>query len=205
MKFFIAIALSLVAAAANAQTHTKVEQLNPFTHVDYVPFGTNLSTVKFDKVKTTKVATEKVSTWDEESCRGTVDGPSAYCPEVTYDKQVPAYHVTYYFETEPDETGNIYSSIEFYLAPAELTPAMTAKIAAAKTLSKAERAKLFNLSFDQSPVRREVIDDAHSKFCDGYYTDSGFTKYDDKCEDQLAYKTIVTAPDYVTVTLTPAL
>jgi hypothetical protein len=206
MKFTTVIALSLVAIAAAAQTQTKIEKINPFTRVAYVPFGTDLSTIKFDNVKAVKTDTEKVSTWDEYACRETVDGPSAFCPSVNYDKPVPAYRITYYFETiTPDDSGDIYSSIEFYLAPSELTPALTAKLAVLKTLSKAERAKLFTLAFNQSPVQKDVVDEVNSKFCDGYYTDSGFTKYDDKCQDQLAYKTITTNPDDVTVVLTPAL
>lgn len=188
----------------------KVEEVNPFTHFAYIPEGADLSSIRLEGVKTVKVATQKKSTTDvrycEEVMRGDPGG-SMYCPYTQFQSPSTAWQVTYSYYGQPmasDEYGNSYFTFSVYLRPNELSLTARKKLSEHRIV-KADAASLFEFSTYRDPVRRVVIDDAASTFCDGNFVDGVWMHMDAKCEDEIKYTTITAPSTYITVRVDPAL
>jgi len=55
----------------------------------------------------------------------------------------------------------------------------------------------------QEPVRRIVIDEAKSHFCDGNFMDGVWTRRDANCNDEIHMKAVASRSEYITVRVEP--
>lgn len=199
-----------VAASKSAEhrAETTTEDLHPFTHLSLIPANSDPATIKFDKVKATKVFTKAESTMDPGYCDNlqfNEPGGSMYCPEVDYASPARAYDVTYSFQGEPlasDEYGNRNFTFDVYFRPDEL-PSGLRKALAARKVDRAELASYFDVTTSRLPVRTVTIDEANSRFCDGYYFDGNWMRNDPNCKDTVRQKTVTVPSDYLTVDIEP--
>lgn len=190
------------------RAETTVEDLHPFTHFSLIPASSDPATIKFEKVKETKVSTKAESIMDPGYCGNlqfNEPGGSMYCPEIRYDSPAPAYEVTYSYNGEPlasDEYGNRNFTFEVYFRPDEL-PSGLRRALAARKVNRAELASYFEVTASRLPERKVAIDEANSQFCDGNYFDGNWMRNDPNCKDSVHYKTITAPSDYLTVDVEP--
>ena len=200
-------------AAATARqvkggVETHVEDRHPFTHVADIPASSDPATIRFEKVKATKVFTKVKFTKNEHDCRElqfSDPGGSMFCPYTQDESPEPAYEVTYSFMGEPlasDEYGGRYFRLQVYFRPEELPPALRRAIAAGK-VKRAELASYFDVTTSRLPVREAVIDQANSRFCDGNYMDGNWINSDPHCRDQVSLRTVMVPSEYITVRVEP--
>jgi hypothetical protein len=190
------------------RVESQIEDLHPFTHFASIPADSDPASIKFKKVKATKVFTKRKSTMDSGYCQGlqfTDPGGSMYCPYVQDESPALAYEVTYSFTGQPlasDEYGNRNFTFQVYFRPEELPQALRTVLPAGKA-QRAELATYFNVTTSRPLVRAAVIDEAHSSFCDGNYMDGNWIQKDPKCQDKVSFKTVTTPSDYIAVQVEP--
>jgi hypothetical protein len=186
-----------------------VLDLQPFTRIAYVPASADLSSLKIESIKATKVATKVRVTTDLRYCheRSAVEpGGSMYCPRTSDESFVRAYQVTYSFRGQPvasDEYGNTNFSFSVYFRPDEISPALRRAISSGKIKGTAA-ADLFRVTTSNDSIRHVVVDQANSTICDGNYVDGHWTRTNPKCEDSLAYQSVAAPSMYITVRIDPA-
>lgn len=189
---------------------TKVEGINPFTHFAYIPEGADVSSIRFEEAKMVKVATQRKLTSDVRYCESVMQGDpggSMYCPYVQFQAPSVAWQVTYSYQGQPmasDEFGNSSSTFSVYLHPNELSPAVRENLSRHR-MSKADAASLFEFRTYGDPVRRVVINEAASTFCEGNFVDGLWMHIDAKCEDKVNYMMITAPSAYIAVRVNPAL
>jgi hypothetical protein len=208
--------MSATAGETAQQSHgsqsitVKVEALNPFTHLAYIPAGFDPSSIKFEGVKKVKVATERKSTMDPRACEEAANvepGGSMYCVHAQLQSPAPAYEVTYSYRGQPlgaDEYGNGNFTFSVYLRPDELSSDVWTRLSHHR-LAKADAAGFFDLTTYRDAVQEVVIDEAASTFCSGNYVDGLWTHTDSRCADRINTKTITVPSGYITVKVDPAL
>jgi hypothetical protein len=187
---------------------SQIEDLHPFTHFASIPANSDPASIKFKKVKATKVFTKRKSTMDSGYCQGlqfTDPGGSMYCPYVQDESPALAYEVTYSFTGQPlasDEYGNRNFTFQVYFRPEELPQALRSVLSAGK-VQRAELATYFSVTTSRLPIRAVVIDEARSSFCDGNYLDGNWIHNDPKCQDKVTLKTVTVPSDYITIQVEP--
>jgi hypothetical protein len=187
---------------------TQIENLRPFTHFASIPADSEPASIKFEKVKATKVFTKTKSTMDPGYCYDLQfrdPGGSMYCPYVQEESPALAYEVTYSFTGQrlvSDKSGNRDFTFKVYFQPEELPPALRTAISTGK-VKHTELATYFNLTTSRLPVRAVVIDEAKSSFCEGNYMDGNWIHNDPKCQDKVSFKTVSVPSDYITVQVEP--
>jgi hypothetical protein len=182
-------------------------ELQPFTHVAYIPAGADLSTIKFESVKAVKVATKTASITYGRYCGQAhrEPGGSMFCPSVQDEYPVAAYRVTYSYRgpaMASDESGSTRFTFSVNMRPEDLNPAVLQTVSARK-INRVAAAEDFKITTSRDLVPRTVIDDEKSTFCEGRYTDGGWIHLYVKCEDQAVYKTVMVPSDYITVKVNP--
>jgi hypothetical protein len=213
-----AVGLSTAAFAASARARrgevVEVTDLQPFTHVAYIPADADLSSIKMESVKAVKVATRRRSVTNKNYCdyvyRFSDPGGSMYCPQTTNESPVPAYRVSYSYKGKPmasDEYASTYSlsvySFSVYFRPDELNPALLQALSSGR-VGRSSAAEFFQLTTSRGTVPETVIDRSKSRFCEGYYFVDGYWIHTNpKCEDVVAYKVIATPSPYITVKVNP--
>jgi len=187
---------------------TQIKDLRPFTHFASIPATSNTGTIRFERVKATKVFTKVQSTMDPGYCDDLQfrdPGGSMYCPYTQDEAPAPAYEVTYSYKGEPlasGEYGNRNFTFQVYFHPEELPSALRTAISAGK-VKHAELATYFNLTTSHLPVRTVAIDEANSSFCEGNYMDGNWIHNDPKCQDKVSFKTVTVPSEYITVQVEP--
>jgi hypothetical protein len=182
--------------------------LHPFTHLASIPADSDPESIKFAKVRATKVFTERNSSMDPGYCDDLQfrdPGGSMYCPHVQEGSPALAYEVTYSFTSQPlpsDEYGERNFTFQVYFRPEELPQALRTAISAGK-VKGAEVGTYFNVATSRTPVRAAVIDEANSSFCDGNYVDGNWIQQDPKCQDKISFKMVTITSDYITVRVEP--
>jgi hypothetical protein len=178
--------------------------LQPFTHIAYIPVGADLSSIRVEGVKAVKVATERRSVTNLHYCEQSYaaePGGSMYCPKASNESYVPAYQVTYSYRGQPlasDEYGNSYFTFSIYFRPDELRPELRRALSSGK-ISRSAASEFFPLTISKDWIPQVVVDQENSIFCDGYYLDGIWTHASPNCEESSAYKTVMSASPYVTV------
>ena len=211
---FAITAWGSVAVAAIPKTRHEgdpsiVLDLQPFTHIAYIPASADLSSLRIERIKATKVATKVRFTTDLRYCqeRSAVEpGGSMYCPRTSDESFVPAYQVTYSFRGQPvasDEYGNPNFTFSVYFRPEEISPALRSAISSGKTKGTFA-AEFFRVTTSHDSIRDVVVDRANSTICDGNYRDGNWTHAIPKCEDSWAYQSVATPSMYITVRIDPA-
>ena len=188
---------------------TEIGDLQPFTHIAYIPASTDLSSIKIKGIKAVKVTTKARSVMNPQQCKESSarePGGSMYCPYMTSESSVPAYEVTYSFTGPPiasDEYSNTNFTFRVYFRPEELSPALHRTLSSAK-VSRAAAAEFFRFSMSRDSIQQVAIDEANSTFCDGSFVDGNWTHTSSGCEDRIAYKSVADASPYLTVKVDPA-
>jgi hypothetical protein len=186
-----------------------VEELNVFTHFVQIPASSNVSTIRFEAVKLIRVPTEIRYTMDADYCAELVlfrePGGSMRCPKVSTGALTTAYEVTYSYHGPAlisDEYGLKYFLFRVYFRPDELASHVRTALSNRK-LSRAERASYFTVRTSRDDVKKVVIDEAQSSFCDTTIQDDFWSRTDPNCRDRISYKNITIPSDYITVRVDP--
>jgi hypothetical protein len=188
-KLSIAIAAAMLGSLANAQTVITTRDLDWFTHTALIPAGSDLSSIRLERVKAVRMPTRIRSTMRTFDCE-----ESLYCPYTTMEAPVQAYEVTYSYTGQPltsEESGGRYFTFSVYFRPEEL-------ISRGK-ISRADAERLFDVTTSRAILPRAVIDEERSKFCAGNYIDGAWVQADADCKDDAASRIVMAAADYVTV------
>ena len=212
---FAIIAVGAPAVSASAKMRASVvtgdvveiTDLQPFTHVAYIPMGASLSSIKIESIKLVKVATKRRTTTDERQCNQPWAelGGSMYCQNTIDESSVPAYRVTYSYRGQPmasDEYGNTYFTFSAYFRPDEISPRLREIVASGK-IRRAALEEFYQITTSREPVQQTAIDSAKSALCDGNYVDGNWTRTNPRCEDMVVYTKITAQSPYLTVRVDP--
>jgi hypothetical protein len=187
---------------------TVVNDLRPFTHTVLIPAGSDLSSIRFQDLKSVTIPTRSRSTTNEDYCREAVfrdSGGSAFCPLTQFEAFVRAYRVTYSYEGPPlasDEYGNRRFTFNVYFRFDELGLPDRA-VGAPPKKRRAEAAGLFQLTASRESSAQLVIDEDNSTLCQGPGVDGLWVHANPKCEDRIKYKTVTVPSDYIRVRVEP--
>ena len=188
----------------------QVEDLQPFTHFAFIPVGSDVRTIRYEKAKTVEVPTKIIYTTDTDYSAGLAfrdPGGSMYSPHMRTESPTTAYEITYSFRGQPlasDEYGNTYFNFHVYFRPDELVPEVRSALSTRK-LGRADTAGYFRVTTSREPVQRIVIDETQSNFCDTILRDGSWTYTDSDCQNRIHYKTITIASDYIRVRVDPVI
>jgi len=154
------------------------------------------------------VATKRRSVTNDRHCEesSAEPGGSPDCSLTTYEWPCPTYRVNYSFKGQPtasDEYGNAYFTFSVYFRPDELSPSLRRAISSG-SISRTAAAEAFELTTSRDSVQRTAVDQPNSTFCDGNYLDGNWTRKDPKCQDDVAYKAVVSSSSYITAKVDPA-
>ena len=210
----IALGTSAVGASAGMRSATgngnvvEITDLQPFTHVAYIPTGSGLSSIRIEGVKLVKVATKRRIVTNERYCNQpwAEPGGSMYCQRITEESPVLAYQVTYSYRGRPmvsDEYGNTYFTFSVYFRQDELSQRLREILALGK-IRQAALQEFFEVTMSRAPTQQIVIDSANSTLCDRNYLDGNWTRTNPKCEDKIVYQRVASASPYITVRVVPA-
>lgn len=219
---FAILALGSTAAAAEPATRhegtltapptrngdvVEITDLQPFTHIAYIPVGANLSSIKIEGVKAVKVATKRRSVTNPRYCDQTWSEPSSsiYWPQITDESLVPAFRVTYSYRAQPmpsDEYGSTYFTFSVYFRLDEISEGLRQVLSSSK-ISRTAASEYFQHTTSRDAIQELVIDEANSTFCGGNYADGNGVYTNPTCEDRIAYKKVVSPSPYITVNVEP--
>ena len=187
----------------------EVTDLQPFTHVAYIPVGASASSIRIESVKAVNVATKRRTVTSTRYCNQPWSDPggSMLCQRITDESYVPAYRVTYSYSDWSgvmlaDEIRNPYFNFSVYFRPDEISTTLREMLSSRK-IKRANLAEFFALTTSWGSSQQVVIDQANSTICDGNYVDGNWVRRDAKCEDRIAYKKVATTSPYVTVRVDP--
>lgn len=202
---------AIFGSAANAQPTATVRDLDRFSHTAQISAGSDVSTIKLQRVKLVTIGTRMRSVMMDSRCEEEQSfrdpGGSWYCPYTTIEAPSQAYEVTYSYTGQPltsDEYGGTYFTFSVYFRPDELSESARQAIARGK-ISRTAAESLFDVGTSREDVPRAVIDEEGSKFCDGNYSDGAWVRAESDCKDVIKSKMVAAAPDYVTVSVSPSL
>jgi hypothetical protein len=215
----LTIGLSLLfGVGSNAQdpkhasngVETQIEDLRPSNHLASIAATSNPQTIKFERVKLTRIFTRVKSTSDQDYCKPLQfrdPGGSMYCPSTRYESPAPAYEVTYSYIGQPlasDEYGNRYSRFQFqvYFRPGELSPTVRNAIAVGKA-NRPELASYFKITTARLPAQFTVIDLKNSSVCAGFHADGNWMLHHPDCKEHFSYITVTRPSDYITIRVEP--
>ena len=207
---------TLRAGTADQKSHNQstlkvqVDDLHPFSHVAYIPAGSDVSTIRFEGVKAVAVPKQIRYTSDPDYCAdvnygGRAPGGSMFCPSGQTETPAPAYEVTYSYTGEPlasDEYANRHFTFDLYFEPDELAPEIRKAIAAGN-LNRADMAGYFTVKTSRAQMPQAVVDEAASTSCAGVLKDGIWSPVDPTCRATTIYKTVNVASDYLNVTVDP--
>jgi hypothetical protein len=185
----------------SAGSQNQMEELNPFTHVAYIPAGADLRTLRFEGAKLVQRPV-KVKRTANPNCgdHGFGDpGGSAPCSHTQTVSRAQAWEVTYSFDgpaLSSDEYGNRHFTVQVYFRVDEL-PADAQQALSARKQSRTEKAAYFATQTYRKPVKTVVIDEAKSSFCEGAYHDGAWKQTNPKCRDNVSYKTVNSDSGYI--------
>jgi hypothetical protein len=207
--------LTVGAMAANAGSAStagrdaiEITDLQPFTHVASLPAGSDPSSIKIESIKAMKVATKRRSITKQQFCDEPwlEPGGSMYCQSTTDESSESAYRVTFSYRGQPmasDEHGNSYFTFSVYFRPTEMSPRLRNMLDLGK-VRRVPLAELFEITTAAGFLQQVVMDEANSTFCDGNYQDGNWIHTNPACEDEIAYKNVVSPSPYLTVRVDPA-
>ena len=193
----------------NSGLRVQEEDLHPFTHFAYIPAGSDLSTIRFEKARTVEVPSKIRYTTDTNYCAQRMlfsePGGSMWCPHKEAVSPVPAYEVTFSFhgqELASEEYKLGHSIFQVYFRPDELVPDVRRALSNRK-LSRVEKSSYFTVRTHREAIPQVVVDEGQSHFCDATPVDGVWTRTDPSCKERINYKTITTLSDYITVRVDP--
>ena len=199
---------TVTLSARSAGSSVQIRDLQPFTHLASVPADADKGTIRFERAKVVQIPTRITYTMDPSYCEELAfrdPGGSAYCPSVQTGSPATAYEVTYSYIGGPlasDANGGRNFTFHIYFRPDELVPDVRQALTEKKR-NRADLAGYFKVNTLQEPVRRIVIDEAKSHFCDGNFVEGMWTHSEANCQDEIHTKAIASRSDYITVRVDP--
>lgn len=183
----------------------QISDLQPFTPIAYIPASADLLSIKIESIKMVKIATKVRSVTNTRDCD---DWPGNYpdCSRTTYESRVPALRVTYSYRDESapsDESGTTYFTFSVYFRAEEINPGLRRALSAGK-ISRSSAVEFFEISTSRGSIQQEVIDEANSSVCDGYYADGNWFHTNPMCKDRVIYRKVASMSPYITVKVAPA-
>ena len=197
--------VATVSAQGTNQRLTGSPSLETGAHVARIPVGSNLSSIRFEGVKTVLIPTQNKVSIDTRYCAEAAvrdPGGSMYCPAVEPETYVRVYQLTYSYEGQPlasDEFGNTHFTFNVYFRPEEIGP--EAQKVLSQRHARPDAAELFELTTSTEWVARVAVDRDNSKFCQGNYADGAWACADSQCKDTVNFKTISVPSEYIAVTV----
>ena len=197
--------VATVSAQGTNQRLTGSPSLETGAHVARIPVGSNLSSIRFEGVKTVLIPTQNKVSIDTRYCAEAAvrdPGGSMYCPAVEPETYVRVYQLTYSYEGQPlasDEFGNTHFTFNVYFRPEEIGP--EAQKVLSQRHARPDAAELFELTTSTEWVARVAVDRDNSKFCNGNYADGAWAREDSQCKDTVNFKTISVPSEYIAVTV----
>jgi len=196
------------SASARAEEVVEIRDLQPFTHIAYIPVGAVPSSLKVEGVKAVQLATRLRYQTNPQYCEERLAAEPATaldCSRTTAESRVPAYEVSYSFSGQPmasDEYGITHFTFSVYFRADELSPEVRRAISAG-VAGGTNAAEFFQLTTSKDSVHQMVIDEAHSTFCDGNYVDGNWVPTNTKCDDDVRYEVVAGPSSYITVIVDP--
>ena len=190
----------MVSAPTEGREIVQISDLQPFTHIAYIPVDSDLSSIKVEGIKMVKAATKVRSVTKPRDCDhpGGEPGASPNCTRTTYQSRVPAVKVTYSYRAPSDESGSAWSTFDVYFREDEIGPRVRRALSTAK-ISRSAAAELFEISTVRGSTQQLVLDETNSILCEGYYVDGSWVHTNPRCEDSVTYRTVASPSPYITV------
>ena len=195
----------VVSAPAEDREIVQISDLQPFTHIAYIPVDSDLSSIKVEGIKKVKAATKVRSVTKPSDCNdsGGEPGASPDCTRTTYESRVPAVKVTYSYRAPSDESGSSWSTFDVYFREDEISPRVRRALSTGK-ISRSAAAELFEISTVRGSTQQLVLDETNSILCEGYYVDGSWVHTNPSCEDSVAYRKVASPSPYITVEVASA-
>ena len=190
----------MVSAPTEGREIVQISDLQPFTHIAYIPVDADLSSIKVEGIKMVKAATKVRSVTKPRDCDhpGGEPGASPNCTRTTYQSRVPAVKVTYSYRAPSDESGSAWSTFDVYFREDEIGPRVRRALFTAK-ISRSAAAELFEISTVRGSTQQLVLDETNSILCEGYYVDGSWVHTNPSCEDSVTYRKVTSPSPYITV------
>ena len=190
----------MVSAQAEDREIVQISDLQPFTHIAYIPADSDLSSIKVEGIKMVKAATKVRSVTRPRDCEhpGGEPGTPLNCTRTTYQSRVPAVKVTYSYRAPSDESGSAWSTFDVYFREDEIGPRVRRALSTGK-ISRSAAAELFEISTVRGSTQQLVLDETKSILCDGYYVDGSWVHTNPSCEDSVTYRKVTSPSPYITV------
>jgi len=177
-----------IGAAAEPVLPSTSREQDPFTHVASIPATVDVSTIRFEKLKTVDLAS-KTETTKTADCKDRQfrDPDGSNCETVKVLERVKAVEADYSFIGPQTSTG------EGEIAPSRQTfavyfhPEELPVNGPVDKLKREQAEALFQISTSRPVVAQRVVDQQNSHFCAGHYADGSWTQDDSKCQDQVQY------------------
>lgn len=190
--------LDLAAGAAGGE-----QTLQPFTHIAWIPAGSNPSSIRLEKAKMVQIPTTLANATNPECCKEVAfrdPGGSMYCPSVRTGTAATAYALTFSVVDPPlaSDYANRYYTFTVYFRPDELAPDVRQAISNGKR-SRSDVAGSFKVSTSHETAPEIVIDEAESQLCARNLVDGSWIHSDASCKDDIHYKAISVPSDYMPV------
>src|SRR5215469_16305013 len=182
----------MVSAPTEGREIVQISDLQPFTHIAYIPVDADLSSIKVEGIKMVKAATKVRSVTKPNDCDhpGGEPGAPPNCTRTTYQSRIPAVKVTFSYRAPSDESESAWSTFDVYFRAAEIGPRVR------RALSTGN---LFEISTVRGSTQQLVLDETNSILCDGYYVDGSWVHTNPSCEDSVTYRKVASASPYITV------
>ena len=190
----------MVSASTEGRELVRISDLQPFTHIAYIPADSDLSSIKVEDIKMVKAATKVRSVTKPRDCDhpGGEPGAPLNCTRTTYQLRVPAVKVTYSYRAPSDESGSAWSTFDVYFREDEIGPRVRRALSTGK-ISRSAAAELFEISTVRGSTQQLVLDETKSILCDGYYVDGSWVHTNPSCEDRVTYRKVASLSPYITV------
>jgi hypothetical protein len=189
-----------VSAPTVGREIVQISDLQPFTHIAYIPVDSDPSSIKVEGIKMVKAATKVRSVTRPSDCDrpGGEPGAPLNCTRTTYQSRVPAVKVTYSYRAPSDESGSAWSTFDVYFREDEISPRVRRALSTGK-ISRSVAAELFEISTVRGSTQQLVLDETNSILCEGYYVDGSWVHTNSTCEDSVTYRKVASPSQYLTV------
>lgn len=167
-------------------------ELDPFTHVAYIPATVDPKTIRLKRLKTVDLASKTQTITSSQDCkdRSFRDPDGGNCEAVKVLERVKAVEAEYsylspeYSTTEGEVVPANRQTFSVYLHPEELPVSEPVE-----KLNREQAESLFQVSASRPIVQEKVVDKERSQFCEGNYVDGNWIQKDPKCQPHVEYTT----------------
>ena len=167
-------------------------ELDPFTHVAYIPATVDPKTIRFKRLKMVDLAAKTQTITNSQDCkeRSFRDPDGTNCEAVKVLERAKAVEADYsylspeYSTAEGEVIPANRQTFSVYLHPDELPVS-----GPVEKLNREQAEALFQVSTSRPMVQEKVIDKERSHFCEGDYVDGNWVQKDRNCRQQVEYTT----------------